>query len=274
MAFKIKHRGSFGIFIPKEPLTRVDAKSHLLDFGIVISARMSLCAPNIGHFVYPLSFFDLLCYLESFFHVEEEESGHVNPRVAGYCLERVLDEISVARFVVPGVEAVLKDACLDVVAFLAFLPRDGIHLPSDFAAFVCFVVKITVGFLSILIRDRYLPFALLHLGCIQDFCRVLVRDFQCAILTSVKVKTGWLALYAVGYKLESVLPVGNQPAIVRALVCAIGMQLVNLVAGHLPDISNGLLTKPLSAALAGFTCTSVIRFGLPPSSQVSVILAE
>ena len=94
----------------------------------------------------PLSFFDILCYLESFFHVEEEESAHVNPCAAGYCLERVLDETSVARLVVPGVEAVLKDACLDVVAFLAFLPRNGVHLPSDFAAFDCFVVKITVSF--------------------------------------------------------------------------------------------------------------------------------
>ena len=57
------------------------------------------------------SFFDILCYLESFFHIEEEESAHVDPRAAGYCLERVLDESSVARLVVSGVEAVLEDAC-------------------------------------------------------------------------------------------------------------------------------------------------------------------
>ena len=51
--------------------------------------------PNIGHFACPQSFFDILCYLESFFHVEEDESAHVDPRAAGYCLERVLDETSV-----------------------------------------------------------------------------------------------------------------------------------------------------------------------------------
>ena len=64
-------------------------------------------SPNIGHFACPQSFFDILCYLESFFHVEEEKSAHADPRAAGYCLERVLDETSVACLVVSGMEAVL-----------------------------------------------------------------------------------------------------------------------------------------------------------------------
>ena len=70
----------------------------------------------------PQSFFDILCYLEGCFHIEEEEAAHVDPRAAGYCLERVLDETSVASLVVSGMEAVLKDTCLDIVSFLEFLP--------------------------------------------------------------------------------------------------------------------------------------------------------
>ena len=71
------------------------------------------------------------CHLETHFEVIQEKSAHVNPSTPCNSLQSMLYLCAVSGLVVSRMEAILEHGCLDIVAFLPFLERDGFNFLAN-----------------------------------------------------------------------------------------------------------------------------------------------
>lgn len=78
------------------------------------------------------SVFELFCcHLETHFEVIQEKSAHVNPSTPCDGLQSMLYLCAVSGLVISRMEDILEHGCLDIVAFLPFLERDGFNFLAN-----------------------------------------------------------------------------------------------------------------------------------------------
>ena len=139
----------------------------------VINASYSLnIAPKWGDSLFEL----FCCHLETHFEVIQEKSAHVDPSTPCDGLQSMLYLCAVSGLVVSRMEAVLEHGCLDIVAFLPFLERDGFNFFANLSLVHLLFGEVPPSLLSIWTLNRYLPSSLFDRYCRLDFCRCLVGD--------------------------------------------------------------------------------------------------
>ena len=84
-------------------------------------------APKWGDSVFEL----FCCHLETHFEVIQEKSAHVNPSTPCDGLQSMLYLCAVSGLVISRMEDILEHGCLDIVAFLPFLERDGFNFLAN-----------------------------------------------------------------------------------------------------------------------------------------------
>ena len=84
-------------------------------------------APKWGNSVFEL----FCCHLETHFEVIQEKSAHVNPSTPCDGLQSMLYLCAVSGLVISRMEDILEHGCLDIVAFLPFLERDGFNFLAN-----------------------------------------------------------------------------------------------------------------------------------------------
>lgn len=131
-------------------------------------------APKWGDSVFEL----FCCHLETHFDVKQEKSAHVDPSTPCDGLQSMLYLCAVSGLVVSRMEAILEHGCLDIVAFLPFLERDGFNFFANLSLVHLLFGEVPPSLLSIWTLNRYLPSSLFDRYCRLDFCRCLVGDLQ------------------------------------------------------------------------------------------------
>lgn len=186
--------------------------------------------------------------LDAVSEVEEHKSAHIDPGTSCDSLHQMLDSAPVPCLVVPCMKAVLKDGRLDVVPFPAFLGRYCLDFLLCLGAFHRIRVEISPGYRSVLIRYTDFPFVSVSCeGCRNDFSGVCVGYREGAVFIHVESVARLSALDAVGHEPEAVVkvfaPAGGEPAVVLALIGAVGMKLPDIVAGHFLRALDRVLDK-------------------------------
>ena len=123
-----------------------------------MSSVASILAPKWGDSVFEL----FCCHLETHFEVIQEKTAHVDPSTPCYCVKSMLYLSAVSGLVVSRMEAILENGCLDIVAFLPFLERDGFNLPANLSLVHLLFGEVSPSLLSVSTFDWYLPSGMLR----------------------------------------------------------------------------------------------------------------
>lgn len=126
--------------------------------------------------------------MESNFEVKQQKSAHINPSTTFKCLHLVLDKSAISCLVVPRVEAVLEDCCLDVVPSLALLEWNRLDFPSGLSLIDLLPAEVPPGLLAFIVDDGNLPFVVLDRYGVNDLTSMLVGNFKCCGIGLLKVK--------------------------------------------------------------------------------------
>lgn len=116
------------VFTQSLALTNFGNKLQTTSLYSVKNASYCLnIAPKWGYSVFEL----FCCHLEPHFEVIQEKSAHVNPSTPCDGLQSMLYLCAVSGLVISRMEDILEHGCLDIVAFLPFLERDGFNFLAN-----------------------------------------------------------------------------------------------------------------------------------------------
>lgn len=130
--------------------------------------------------------------------------GACNPSTPCDGLQSMLYLCAVSGLVISRMEDILEHGCLDIVAFLPFLERDGFNFLANLVLVHLLFGEVSPSPFSIWTLNRYFPLILFDRYCRLDFCRCLVGDLQGMLIRHVQIKSRKLSLYAIGDELNAV----------------------------------------------------------------------
>ena len=117
----------------------------------------------------------------------------------------MFEESPISRLVVPRMEAVLEDGCLDVVSFLSLFKKNGLVLASGLDPLYLISSEVPPILLSVLVLYLYFPCVVFHRDGIDDLSRLLVSIFKSLVVSQFKVETLGLSPDTVGDEVDTVL---------------------------------------------------------------------